>query len=1154
MTLFVYFLRIFAYDPYSLGATCQRCCPPAPLPIYNVFSLWQWILTRNYKALTKGVKGSCSSFINIVMELKKCCNHPFLVRTEEEQDVARGREERLTQLVKASGKLMLLDKLLVRLKDTGHRVLIFSQMVRMLDILAEYLTLRSWSFQRLDGTTRGDQRKQAMDHFNAKKSVDFCFLLSTRAGGLGVNLATADTVIIFDSDWNPQNDLQAQARAHRIGQTRQVSVYRLVHKSSVEEDIIERAKKKMVLDHLVIQRMDTTGRTILNKRFGQEGTKSSNPFNKEELSQILKFGAQELFGEADGDEEEPEVDVDDILRMAETRQTEEEEVCGAAADLLSQFKVVTFDNLEDEEIVIRNEGRQRKTAVASGAAVRGATNTAANEDASSWDNIIPEETRKRLEQEEAEQRLMELELGPRQRKTVQPLNYGCEDKEKEERSDEDSLSSDDGGGGNRRGRGRGLNSRAAGSDPRTRGFTDKEIRALVRALRKFAAPLERLEDVATDAELQEKSSSDLRALIEVILSGCREAATAVPATGGTNSGDHEDSCTSEAAAAVPSKRKAAVFQLGRVSVPVKAVLQTAQDLAPLHKALGHLGREERRNFKVPFHTKPAVWDCVWDEVDDSALLIGLWEHGMDNWEAIKEDPDLGLRSKIMREGFLKPQATHLKTRAEYLLKLMARKGGDERTGNVGSSSKSARAKKLTTARRDATSHNLVGSSSGVLAPKSKEFISSDSSDSSDTGISNVSTKKPTNSSTMGSTYSSKKTTAAGASRGTKRAATIDMSTDVKRKRASHKTSATASHSHAGDSSEAATKPVHLTAERQHDTVSHDKTTGSVGGAAGNENEDSTTDLDKLSSAVFNECKEKLRTVRKALKKLQETSSGDVDAMSDHLLKIGDHISSLIRESPSKEEQRVWRNNLWIFVSYFTECDKTQLHKLYKRTYKKREEESKGSSKRRHATSESVDEHSHNHRRHHYHRSQQGTSKDKDHKKEKDVAEHGGKKIDNHERWSGASTPIKSKSINQAHAPHSHQQQRSFGHSHNRDESSANMGSHISQRGGSNCGASTYLEYQRQIHGGDWRQERDRSHHAMGAGGTGNTLSSSRSSNGGGGGGNTTSNRYNNSYNRRGGGATSWSNHNRFYSGQYTSSGSSSGTKYGGNRGGGGTGY
>ncbi len=120
-------------------------------------------------------------------------------------------------------------------------------------------------FQRLDGSIRGETRKQAMDHFNAEGSTDFCFLLSTRAGGLGLNLATADTVIIFDSDWNPQNDLQAQARAHRIGQKKQVSVYRLVTKQSVEEDIVERAKQKMVLDHLVIQRMDTTGKTVLSK-------------------------------------------------------------------------------------------------------------------------------------------------------------------------------------------------------------------------------------------------------------------------------------------------------------------------------------------------------------------------------------------------------------------------------------------------------------------------------------------------------------------------------------------------------------------------------------------------------------------------------------------------------------------------------------------------------------------------------------------------------------------------------------------------------------------------------------------------------------------------------------------------------------------------
>lgn len=184
----------------------------------------------------------------------------------------------------------------------------------MLDILAEYLQRRHFPFQRLDGSIKGEIRKQALDHFNAEGSQDFCFLLSTRAGGLGINLATADTVIIFDSDWNPQNDLQAQARAHRIGQKNQVNIYRLVTARSVEEDIVERAKRKMVLDHLVIQRMDTTGRTVLNKR-DASGTTANNPFNKEDLNAILKFGAEELFKDDDENDEDPVVSISVFTKL-----------------------------------------------------------------------------------------------------------------------------------------------------------------------------------------------------------------------------------------------------------------------------------------------------------------------------------------------------------------------------------------------------------------------------------------------------------------------------------------------------------------------------------------------------------------------------------------------------------------------------------------------------------------------------------------------------------------------------------------------------------------------------------------------------------------------------------------------------------------------
>lgn len=256
---------------------------------------YKWILTKNFNALRRGNKGSTTTFLNIVIELKKCCNHAILIKPPDLASL----EDHLQTLLRGSGKLVLLDKLLIRLKETGHRVLIFSQMVRMLDILAEYLQLRHFPFQRLDGSIKGELRRQALDHFNAEGSPDFCFLLSTRAGGLGINLATADTVIIFDSDWNPQNDLQAQARAHRIGQKNQVNIYRLVTARSVEEEIVERAKQKMVLDHLVIQRMDTTGRTVLDKK----GSSNTNPFTKEDLSAILKFKAEELFKDEDDDEE-----------------------------------------------------------------------------------------------------------------------------------------------------------------------------------------------------------------------------------------------------------------------------------------------------------------------------------------------------------------------------------------------------------------------------------------------------------------------------------------------------------------------------------------------------------------------------------------------------------------------------------------------------------------------------------------------------------------------------------------------------------------------------------------------------------------------------------------------------------------------------------
>ena len=163
-------------------------------------------------------------------------------------------------LITDSGKLRVLDILLVRLKAEGHRVLIYSQMTRMIDLLEEYMTYRRYRYIRLDGSSRISDRRDMVDDFQNKADI-FVFLLSTRAGGLGINLTAADTVIFYDSDWNPTVDQQAMDRAHRLGQTKQVTVYRLVTRGTIDERILERAREKSEIQHMVISggefKMDT---------------------------------------------------------------------------------------------------------------------------------------------------------------------------------------------------------------------------------------------------------------------------------------------------------------------------------------------------------------------------------------------------------------------------------------------------------------------------------------------------------------------------------------------------------------------------------------------------------------------------------------------------------------------------------------------------------------------------------------------------------------------------------------------------------------------------------------------------------------------------------------------------------------------------------
>ncbi|EFA09958.2 chromodomain-helicase-DNA-binding protein Mi-2 homolog isoform X2 [Tribolium castaneum] len=306
---------------------------------------YKYILTRNFEALNPKGGGQSVSLLNIMMDLKKCCNHPYLfpVAAEEAPIGPTGGYD-IQSLIKASGKLVLLAKMLRILREQGHRVLIFSQMTKMLDILEDFLEGEGYKYERIDGAITGSSRQEAIDRFNAPGAQQFVFLLSTRAGGLGINLATADTVIIYDSDWNPHNDIQAFSRAHRIGQANKVMIYRFVTRNSVEERVTQVAKRKMMLTHLVV-------------RPGMGG-KGAN-FTKQELDDILRFGTEELFKEDEGKEDEA-IHYDDKAVNELLDRTKEgiEQKENWANEYLSSFKVASYvtkegDNEEevDTEII-----------------------------------------------------------------------------------------------------------------------------------------------------------------------------------------------------------------------------------------------------------------------------------------------------------------------------------------------------------------------------------------------------------------------------------------------------------------------------------------------------------------------------------------------------------------------------------------------------------------------------------------------------------------------------------------------------------------------------------------------------------------------------------------------------------------------------------
>eukprot|EP00055_Hartaetosiga_balthica_P016500 m.104745 g.104745 ORF g.104745 m.104745 type:complete len:1586 (+) comp9118_c0_seq1:59-4816(+) len=599
-------------------------------------TLYKHIISRNYMELTRERGGERTNLSNIIMELKKCCNHAFLIDHSICNNPDMSQSENIRNMLKGSGKLLLLDKLLLRLKEKGSRVLIFSQMVIMLEILQVFLQMRGYPFQRLDGNIPNDVRKRSIAHFNAPGSKDFCFILSTRAGGLGVNLASADTVIIYDSDWNPQNDLQAQARAHRIGQKKQVHIYRFVSKSTVEEDILQRAKEKMVLDHLVIQNG--------NKQFDQR-----------ELNAIIKFGAADLFkdddnaNDKDGEEKkdiengivgagegDEDFDLDAVLDQAEISNTSENST--ATSELLSAFNTVDIvtneDELEEEARLEDEMKRKERLAEEKKKSKKMQREKERNSaEAISWDEIIPEKIREHLQEQASQRKIEAMMLAPRKRR----VKYNNLDSTVDEDHSSHKLSK---------------SSHIAELEKAGVGkYTVEEVRNLVVAVRRYGwYNAEKKKLILNEARLETRDVADIDKLANHVEELCRKRKKEI------------DACKE-----AEMKKSLRQVVLGSFKMNAEDYIVRIDGLAALDKRV----KLEGSKFRIHTKVKLPQWDCEWTPQCDAMLLRGVSIHGIGAWAAIKADDSFPiLNDKIVpSDSKLKPQDTHLKGRVETLLKM-----------------------------------------------------------------------------------------------------------------------------------------------------------------------------------------------------------------------------------------------------------------------------------------------------------------------------------------------------------------------------------------------------------------------------------------------------------------------------------------------------
>ncbi|XP_020591583.1 CHD3-type chromatin-remodeling factor PICKLE-like [Phalaenopsis equestris] len=601
------------------------------------------ILTRNYQILARR-GGAQISLINVVMELRKLCCHVYMLEGVEPETEPSSAYEGLRQLLDPSGKMQLLDKMMVKLKEQGHRVLIYSQFQHMLDLLEDYLSYKKWSYERIDGKVSGAERQIRIDRFNAQNSNRFCFLLSTRAGGLGINLATADTVIIYDSDWNPHADLQAMARAHRLGQTNKVMIYRLVTRGTIEERMMQLTKKKMILEHLVVGRL------------------KAQTVNQEELDDIIRYGSKDLFAD-DSDEvgkarqiHYDDAAIDRLLNRDEI-STEEPSNDDEDDDLLKAFKVANFEFIDEVEAAAAREQEALRRSMAE-------NDSTSNPDRSNyWEELLRDKYEvMHIEESTA---MGKGKRNRRQMLTAEEDGTVVSSSEDEDYSYDDDISDTDTGlPGQAFGRRGQLSKKkprvylthphplmeGEGRSLRVRGFNQNQRAAFLQLLMRFGFGKYDWKEFVP--RLKGKSLQEVHDYGRLLMEHLTEEINDLP----------------KFSDGIPKEGVRVDDILVRVGI-IQSIEEKLENLLESPRTL--LFSEDIQ------YWLPGLKGRLWKEEHDILLLKAMLKHGYARWQSIVEDKDVGI-AEIVRQELSLP-----------VIKVPSLIGGDQTTNNGFSESPAA---------------------------------------------------------------------------------------------------------------------------------------------------------------------------------------------------------------------------------------------------------------------------------------------------------------------------------------------------------------------------------------------------------------------------------------------------------------------------------